>query len=99
MLTAWVSHDDDTDVLCVKDNHPGRLDPILFAELDPTGKLIATSSNEITLGKNNHGPIEARHCWAYYISSLPTDAARITHAVKSIGRWRAGCIDAWTFSS
>lgn len=107
-------------VLCVKDNHPGLLDSILFAGLDPKGKLTPTSSDEITLTKNNHGRIETRRCWAYdavdrlykheqwqdlrsfavierertvgertsierayYISSLPADAARIARAVKS----------------
>lgn len=107
-------------VLCVKDNHPGLLDSIMFAGLDPKGKLTPTSSDEVTLTKNNHGRIETRRCWAYeavdrlykheqwqdlrsfavierertvgertsierayYISSLPADAARIARAVKS----------------
>ena len=52
-------------VLCVKDNHPGLLDSIMFAGLDPKDKLSATSSNEVTLTKNNHGRIETRRCWAY----------------------------------
>ena len=101
-------------VLCVKDNHPGLLDSIMFAGLDPKGKLTPTSVDEVTVTKNNHGRIETRRCWAYdavdrlyngkqwqdlrsfavierertmgdrtsverayYISSLPADAARI----------------------
>ncbi|MDD2990694.1 MAG: ISAs1 family transposase [Zoogloea sp.] len=107
-------------VLCVKDNHPGLLDSIMFAGLDPKGKLTPTSVDEVTVTKNNHGRIETRRCWAYdavdrlyngkqwqdlrsfavierertmgdrtsverayYISSLPADAARIARAVKS----------------
>ena len=107
-------------VLCVKENHPGLLDSIMFARLDPKGTLSATSTHEATLTKDNHGRIETRRCWAfdavdrlyqheqwqdlrsfaiierertvgdhtsieraYYISSLPADAARIARAVKS----------------
>ena len=39
-------------VLCMKDNHPGLLDSIMFAGLNSKGKLTATSTDEASLFKN-----------------------------------------------
>ncbi|MCM8567719.1 ISAs1 family transposase [Thauera linaloolentis] len=50
-------------VLCVKDNHRNLHDSIIFANLDPRGPLVPTSTHEST--STGHGRTEVRRCQAY----------------------------------
>jgi predicted transposase YbfD/YdcC len=50
-------------VLCVKDNHPGLTESILFTRADIAGKIAPVSYFEEQI--KGRGRIEARRCWAF----------------------------------